>query len=83
MLPKVAGFVAPQGLFVDPTRTGAKIPSVRVTLPDGTVVTSDSADSAISPTDPVAQYTAAANGPAVYVYSDNYLIDARVSPSST
>jgi hypothetical protein len=32
---------------------------------------------AISPTDPAARYTAAANTPAVYAYSDNYLIDLR------
>ena len=30
---------------------------------------------AISPTDPAARYTAAADKPAVYAYSDNYLID--------
>jgi len=30
--------------FVDPPRSGAKIPPVRVTLPDGTVVTSNQAD---------------------------------------
>jgi len=30
---------------------------------------------AISPTDPAARYTAAADAPAVYAYSDNYLID--------
>jgi hypothetical protein len=30
--------------FVDPPRRGAKLPPVRVTLPDGTVVTSDQAD---------------------------------------
>src|SRR5260370_367771 len=29
----------------------------------------------ISPTDPAARYTAAADGPAVYAYSDNYLSD--------
>src|ERR1700689_4530793 len=32
---------------------------------------------AISPTDPAARYTAAADGPAVYAYSDNYLIDLK------
>src|SRR4249920_298625 len=31
----------------------------------------------ISPTDPAARYTAAANTPAVYAYSDNYLIDLK------
>src|SRR5271169_5593053 len=31
----------------------------------------------ISPTDPAARYTAAADGPAVYAYSDNYLIDLK------
>lgn len=31
----------------------------------------------VSPTDPAARYTAAANGPAVYAYSDNYLIDLK------
>jgi len=30
--------------FVDPPRPGAELPAVRVTLPDGTVVTSDQAD---------------------------------------
>ena len=32
---------------------------------------------AISPTDPAARYTAAANSAAVYAYSDNYLIDLK------
>jgi hypothetical protein len=32
---------------------------------------------AISPTDPAARYTAAADGPAIYAYSDNYLIDLK------
>src|ERR1700728_3056311 len=32
---------------------------------------------AISPTDPAARYTAAADKPAVYAYSDNYLIDLK------
>jgi hypothetical protein len=32
---------------------------------------------AISPTDPAARYTAAADQPAVYAYSDNYLIDLK------
>jgi Transposase DDE domain len=31
----------------------------------------------ISPTDPAARYTAAADKPAVYAYSDNYLIDLK------
>jgi hypothetical protein len=31
----------------------------------------------ISPTDPVARYTAAADTPAVYAYSDNYLVDLK------
>ena len=31
----------------------------------------------ISPTDPAARYTAAADTPAVSVYSDNYLIDLK------
>ena len=31
----------------------------------------------LSPTDPAARYTAAANTPAVYAYSDNYLIDLK------
>ena len=31
----------------------------------------------ISPTDPAARYTAAADTPAVYAYSDNYLIDLK------
>jgi transposase len=31
----------------------------------------------VSPTDPAARYTAAANGPTVYAYSDNYLIDLK------
>src|SRR5277367_4539502 len=31
----------------------------------------------ISPSDPAARYTAAANTPAVYAYSDNYLIDLK------
>jgi Transposase DDE domain len=31
----------------------------------------------ISPTDPAARYTAAADRPAVYAYSDNYLIDLK------
>ena len=31
----------------------------------------------ISPTDPAARCTAAADGPAVYAYSDNYLIDLK------
>jgi hypothetical protein len=31
----------------------------------------------ISPTDPAARYTAAADGPAVYAYSDNYLVDLK------
>jgi uncharacterized protein YcbX len=30
--------------FVDPPRSGAKIPPVRITLPDGTVITSDQMD---------------------------------------
>ena len=30
--------------FVDPPQSGAKVPSVRITLPDGAVVTSDQAD---------------------------------------
>ena len=32
---------------------------------------------AISPTDPAARYTAAANTAAVYAYSDNYLVDLK------
>jgi hypothetical protein len=32
---------------------------------------------AISPTDPAARYTAAVDKPAVYAYSDNYLIDLK------
>ena len=36
-----------------------------------------SSRNAISPTDPAARYTAAADGPAVYAYSDNYLIDLK------
>jgi hypothetical protein len=32
---------------------------------------------AISPTDPAARYTAAADKPAVYAYFDNYLIDLK------
>lgn len=32
---------------------------------------------ALSPVDPAARYTAAAEGPAVYAYSDNYLIDVK------
>ena len=32
---------------------------------------------AISPTDPAARYTAAADGPVIYAYSDNYLIDLK------
>jgi len=32
---------------------------------------------AISSVDPAARYTAAAGGPAVYAYSDNYLIDLK------
>src|SRR6516162_5432401 len=32
---------------------------------------------AISPTDPAARYTAAANSAAVYAYSDNYLVDLK------
>jgi hypothetical protein len=32
---------------------------------------------AISPTDPAARYIAAADKPAVYAYSDNYLIDLK------
>ncbi len=32
---------------------------------------------AISPVDPAARYTAAAEGPAVFAYSDNYLIDVK------
>jgi hypothetical protein len=32
---------------------------------------------AISPTDPAVRYTAAADKPAVYAYSDNYLIDLK------
>ena len=31
----------------------------------------------VSPTDPAARYTAAGGGPAVYAYSDNYLIDLK------
>jgi transposase len=31
----------------------------------------------ISPTDPAARYTAAADTPAVYAYSDNYLVDLK------
>jgi hypothetical protein len=31
----------------------------------------------ISPTDPAARWTAAAGGPAVYAYADNYLIDLK------
>jgi transposase len=31
----------------------------------------------VSPTDPAARYTAAADTPAVYAYSDNYLVDLR------
>jgi hypothetical protein len=31
----------------------------------------------ISPTDPAARYTAAANTPAVYAYPDNYLVDRK------
>ena len=31
----------------------------------------------ISPTDPAARYTAAGNTPAVYAYSDNYLVDLK------
>src|SRR5271169_2334430 len=30
--------------FVDPPQSGAKVPSVRITLPDGAIVTSDQAD---------------------------------------
>jgi hypothetical protein len=32
---------------------------------------------AISPTDPAARYTAAANSAAVYAYSDKYLVDLK------
>lgn len=32
---------------------------------------------ALSPVDPAARYTAAAEGPVVYAYSDNYLIDVK------
>jgi len=35
------------------------------------------APKAISPTDPAARYTAAADAPAIYAYSDNYLIDVE------
>jgi hypothetical protein len=35
------------------------------------------APKAILPTDPAARYTAAADAPAVYAYSDNYLIDVE------
>ena len=31
----------------------------------------------ISPTDPAARYTAAADTPAVYAYTDNYLVDLK------
>jgi hypothetical protein len=31
----------------------------------------------ISPTDPAARYTAATHTPAVYAYSDNYLVDLK------
>jgi hypothetical protein len=34
----------------------------------------------ISPTDPAARYTAAADTPAFYAYADNYLVDLRLSP---
>ena len=33
----------------------------------------------ISPTDPAARWTAAANTPAVYAYADNYLIDPKTA----
>jgi uncharacterized protein YcbX len=33
-----------RGAFVDPPRPGAKLPPVRITLPDGTVVTSEQSD---------------------------------------
>jgi transposase len=38
---------------------------------------SPSEPKAISPTDPAARYTAAANSAAVYAYSDNYLVDLK------
>jgi hypothetical protein len=38
---------------------------------------SPSEPKAISPVDPAARYTAAANSAAVYAYSDNYLIDLK------
>jgi hypothetical protein len=38
---------------------------------------------AISPTDPAARYTAAADKPAAYAYSDNYLIDLKHAVSRT
>jgi hypothetical protein len=37
----------------------------------------DVAPKFISPTDPAARWTAAAGGPAVYAYADNYLIDLK------
>ena len=33
-----------RGAFVDPPRPGAKLPPVRITLPDGTVVTSEQSE---------------------------------------
>jgi hypothetical protein len=38
---------------------------------------SPSEPKAISPVDPAARYTAAANSAAVYAYSDNYLVDLK------
>ena len=39
--PTLFGFSA---TFIEPPHTGASVPSVRITLPDGTIVTSEQSD---------------------------------------
>src|SRR6516165_10740745 len=62
---------------LDPTSSRAVAEYLSV-LDDAAFVGATSAEpKAISPVDPAARYTAAANSAAVYAYSDNYLVDLK------
>jgi hypothetical protein len=60
---------------LDPTSSRAVAEYLSVLDDAGFGGASPSEPKAISPVDPAARYTAAANSAAVYAYSDNYLVD--------
>ena len=62
---------------LDPTSSRAVAEYLSVLDDDGLRRGRRRSAKAISPTDPAARYTAAADKPAVYAYSDNYLIDLK------